>query len=456
VSETRAGDSPAPEDVSRLVESARRIGIELDEADTEKWLAAMTVEPGVEGSDIVIDEQDGVFGHRLSMLDFSPRDLARFRRIGAIVEVTGPPDHVEGALALSGSAAQSKIQSHPGDCDFFQRLNITAPSRDEACRILAGLMRDHAIGFASGPTFQFMEAKWSSWPFDCHHEGALQKKGGPISWKLDEIKAGAMTVERDGEPVVLDWFEIAGEPGWCKLDWVVVDPDHHRLTNASNVIDVTWESPDGDIVSLDGYLDAYFQEVYLDAGQLPTFTKVVKHVSPNALDDYVDQLTHEVRKYLVEHQNYGKAAKRMYNVFRITGRHLDAAYVRELFDEPTTILYQVWSLITTLENASQPGSTIPVETVRAQNDDLVMTVVKALDGAEEDALVAALLRLRTALEETADGGELAAAGQVEIEAAKAQVVNLINTFFRDRLAAVPTIKAYMDSFTTATPAPAGQ
>ena len=107
-----------------------------------------------------------------------------------------------------------------------------------------------------------------------------------------------MTVEVDGDPTTLDWDEVATEPGWCKLDWVVVDPEHQRLTNASNVIDVTWESPDGDIVPLDGYLDAYFQEVYLDAGQLPTFTKVVQHVSGDALDDYVDQLEGEVRKYL--------------------------------------------------------------------------------------------------------------------------------------------------------------
>ena len=72
--------------------------------------------------------------------------------------------------------------------------------------------------------------------------------------------------------------------------------------------------------------------------------------------------------------------------------------VRELFDEPTTMLYQVWSLIRTLENASQPGSTIPEETVQAQTDELVLTVVQALDGVEETEIVAALLQLRIALE----------------------------------------------------------
>jgi hypothetical protein len=278
------------------------------------------------------------------------------------------------------------------------------------------------------------------------HRGQPQRKGGPISWKLDEIKAGRLAVEVDGKPVTIDWDEVATEPGWCKLDWVVADPDQKRLTNASNVIDVTWESPTGEIVPLDGYLDAYFQEVYLDAGQLPTFTKVVQHVSGNALDEYIDALEGEVRKYLADdHANYGKAAKRMYNVFRYTGRHLDAAYLRELFDEPTTMLYQVWSLIGTLANAAEPGSAISTETVQAQTDELVLTVVQALDGVQEEELVAALLRLRTALEEYGEGGASAEAGEVDIESAKTQVVNLINNFFHEQLVAVPSIKEYMDT-----------
>ena len=75
------------------------------------------------------------------------------------------------------------------------------------------------------------------------------------------------------------WEDAALDPGWVKADWVVTDPERGKLSNASNVIDVTWEAPNGDIVSLDGYLDTYFQEVYLDAEEVPTFTKVVAHVS---------------------------------------------------------------------------------------------------------------------------------------------------------------------------------
>ena len=161
---------------------------------------------------------------------------------------------------------------------------------------------------------------------------------------------------------------------------MVSDPIRRQLSNASNVIDVTWEAPDGKIVPLDGYLDAYFQEVYLDSDEVPTFQKVAKFVTDDALDDYVDRIEQEIHKYLTKHLNYGKAAKRMYNVFRLTGRHMDAAYVRELFDEPTTILYQVWSLILTLENATKPGSSIPIPEVQAQADKLILDVVQAWTG----------------------------------------------------------------------------
>ncbi len=434
-------------DIQSIVESAARLGVELDEAATVQWLAAMAATD--DDDDVVVDAASGTFGHKVSMLDFSPHDLKRFRRIGQIVEVTGPEGVAESALALSGSAAQSKIQSFPGDADFFQRLNIIAATREEACAIMANLMREKVLGTLQGPTYQFLEAKLGSFGFDCTQNGEKRWKGSPISWTADDIAAGEITVTKDdGSAVVLSWNEVALDPGWCKLDWVVADPDRSKLSNASNVIDVTWEGPDGEIVSLDGYLDAYFQEVYLDAEDLPVFAKVAKFVSDDALDEYVDRIEGEVRKYLTDHLNYGKAAKRMYNVFRLSGRHLDAAFVRELFDEPTTILYQVWSLITTLENATEPGSSIPIDAVQAQADTLIIEVVKALEGDQEDAIVKALLRLRHTLEDQ-NTGEVRSS---EVEAAQTEVVNLINTFYREKLVAMPTIKEYIDTVQALGPA----
>jgi hypothetical protein len=427
-------------ELRKIIESAKRLGVEIDEAESLQWLSAIAAEQGqADDEDITVDSASGTYGYRATMLDFSPKDLARFRRIGKVVEVTG--DGGESALALSGSAAQSKIQSFPGDADFFQRLNIKAATREEACATMARLMRDHVLAHTRGETYQFLEAKLGSYPADGTVRGQAVKKGGPVTWKLDEITAEMQVLETaDGSRVDLAWGEMALQPGWCKLDWVVSDPSRAGLSNASNVIDVTWEGPDGEIVSLDGYLDAYFQEVYLDADSVPTFAKVAKFVSEDALDEYVDALEGEVRKYLTRHLNYGKAAKRMYNVFRLSGRHLDAAFVRELFDEPATILYQVWSLIGTLENATQEGSSIPIEDVQAQADALILEVVQALDGVAEAELVKSLLQLRQTLEDQKTGERRS----TEVEAARTQVVNLINTFYRDRLVGMPSIKDYID------------
>ncbi len=424
-------------DFQRIVESAKRLGVELDEEATAQWMNSIAQEST--SGDVVVDTTSGAFGHRVAMLDFSPRDLERFRTIGKIVEVTGPSPQVESALAISGSAAQSKIQSFPGDCDYFQRLNIKAETRAEACATMAKLMRDKVLAHYRGDTFQFLEAKLGSYPFDGTHAGASVRKGSPISWTYDEIVEQQLEVDGPDGPAILRWDEVALDPGWCKLDWVVSDPERRQLSNASNVIDVTWEAPDGQIVSLDGYLDAFFQEVYLDAEDVPTFAKVAKFVSEDALDDYVERLEAEVRKYLTDHLNYGKAAKRMYNVFRLSGKHLEAAYVRELFDEPATILYQVWSLISTLDNATQPGSSIPIDAVQAQADALVLDVVEALEGDEEVEIVKAIIQLRQALELQADAAKRVA----EVEAAKARVINVVNTFYREKLTGMPTINEYI-------------
>lgn len=436
---TEQSEQPSPaDDIARIREAAARLGVQLDEEAALQWLAAIAADAS--SDDHIVSHESGTFGHRVSMLDFAPRDLERFRRIGQVVEVTGPPEIAESALALSGSAAQSKIQSFPGDCDYFQRLNIKAATREQACRIMADLMRAAARRTYTGDAFQFLEGKLGSYPVDGVHNSVARKRGSPITWTPAEIEAERIELTLDDGTVrTITWHEAALDPGWCKLDWVVTDPARKSLSNASNVIDVTWESPSGEIVALDGYLDAYFQEVYLEADDLPTFTKVVQHVSDDALDEYVERLEDEVRKYLTKQVNYGKAAKRMYNIFRLSGRHLDAAYVRELFDEPATILYQVWSLISTLDNATQAGTSIPIEAVRDQADALMIQVIQMLDGDEETEIVSALLSLRRTLEDQ-EAGERRTA---EVDAAQARVINLVNTFFRDKLEGVPTIREYI-------------
>lgn len=434
--------NPQPEvELARILESARRLGVEIKEADALQWLTNMASTK--EDNAITIDKRTGVFGHNISMLDFNAGELEYFRRVGRLVEFADVPGQIETALALSGSAAQSKIQSYPGDCDYFERVNILAASRNEACHILGKIMREKALSTRQGPTYQLIEVKLGSYPEDMVIGDRAVKAGSPIAWKPDQIEAGKITGFRtDGTPLSVYWDAASSAPGWCKLDWVVADPLRRQLANASNMLDVTWEAPDGSITPLDGYLDPYFQEVYLDAGSVPIFSKLAQHVSANALDHYVEQLEHEVQKYLTKDINYGKVAKRMYNIFRLTGRYPEAAFLRELFDEPATILYQVWSLTRTIDDAYSSGAAIPQVELLAAADRLIMDVIKVLEGEQESQIVSHLLKLRDALSRPEAGESLTA----EAEAARAELINVVNNFYYERLIGMPEIKVYMDGF----------
>jgi len=428
--------------LEKIIESARRLGVEMDEEEALQWLT--TIAAAQSGTDLVMDEDVGVYGHRVTMLDFSPERLAHFRAIGNLVEFYDKPGVVETALSLSGSAAQSKIQSYPGDADYFERVNIIAETREDACRILGEIMREKALSTLKGGLYQLIEVKLGSYPCEFVRGERTHSAGSPISWSAADIVAGKIEGVAEGTPMTIAWEEAAQDPGWCKLDWVIADPVSGTLGNASNMLDVTWEAPDESITPLDGYLDPYFQEVYLEAESVPVFSKLVKHVSTDALDDYVGQLEGEVRKYVgKDPHNYGKAAKRMYNIFRLNGSYEEAAFLRELFDEPATLLYQIHSLIRTIDDAMMPGSSISMATIVSHTDQLILQVVGALEGAQETEIVRHLLRLRTVLSQQGDQEGLSS----EAEAARAEVINIVNNFFYEKLTAMPTIKAYMDEQT---------
>ena len=426
------------EAIARVIDSAARLGVELHEGEALEWIRAMGAEQSG-GGDIVIDVNTGVFGHRATMLDLRPEELERFRRIAAIVGFENRPN-VTTALALSGSAAQSRIHSYPADADFFERIHITAPTRDEACAILADVIREKALATMAGPTHRLWEVKFGTHDADVVKAGQKIAAGSPMSWTPPEINAGRMQVETpDGSPRTNEWLEGAREPGWCKLDWVVADATRGQLANASNMLDPTWEAPDGRIVPLDGFLDPYFQEVYLEADSMPLFEKIIKELSSDAVDEYVEQLEKEVLKYSVKDPNWGKVARRLYNVFRLTGRYPEAAYIRELFDEPATALYQVAALIRTLDEAAAAGSPFDSEVLVSQTDQLIMSAISALDGPQEAVIVSHLLRLRDQLTGRREGGR-----SDEVTGVRELTMAAVNDYFHGRLVALPEIAGYLD------------
>jgi hypothetical protein len=210
--------------------------------------------------------------------------------------------------------------------------------------------------------------KFGSYPQEVIRGGDTRRAGSPISWLPDDIATGQIeATDIQGNPMVITWDSVAHDPGWCKLDWIIADTIRGQLSNASNMLDVTWEAPDGVITPLDGYLDGYFQEVYLDAESAPIFSKLVKQVSTDVMDDYVAQLEKEVKKCVKgEKLNYGKAAKRLYNIFRLNGRYEEAAFLRELFDEPAALLYQVHALVRTVQEARDKSTVFNIDSILDQ------------------------------------------------------------------------------------------
>jgi hypothetical protein len=310
------------------------------------------------------------------------------------------------------------------------------------------MIREKALATANGPGYKLWEVKFGQHPVEAKKGGKPVGVKSPMSWTPDEVKAGQMEVELlDGSTAVYTWADATRDPGWCKLDWVIADSSRGKLANASNVLDATWEAPDGTIVALDGFLDPSFQEVYLDTGTAPLFKKLVHELSADTVDEYVEALRHEIWKYLVQHPSYGKVARRLYNVFRMDGHYAEAAFIRELFDEPITALYQVSALIDTLNDAAGSGDDFDAETMTDQVDKLIMSAIQALDGPEEAEMVGHLLKLRNSIQKRRAESDRAE-DMTDVQSA---AMRAVNDYFERMLRSVPEIDAYLKEIVAQAP-----
>jgi len=208
------------------------------------------------------------------------------------------------------------------------------------------------------------------------------------------------------------------------------------------MLDVTWQTPSGEIVPLDGFLDPYFQEVYLEASSIPLFAKLAGRMPPQVVSEYVRQLEHEVQKYAMrDPRNFGKVAKRLYNIFRLIGRYQEAAWIRELFDEPTSQLYQVMALLETVDDARKEGAGLDREALVGQVDNLIRQVIDSLEGPQETELVMSLLRLR---DDISGRRELGEEWDAILEESRGKIAAMVNQFFEEKLMAIPEVKAYIE------------
>jgi hypothetical protein len=164
-----------------------------------------------------------------------------------------------------------------------------------------------------------------------------------LIWLAEDISRGNLRYQSPtGEVTEVALVEAASDPAFVKIDWTLVDPALGGPGRVSKAIDVTWQSADGPIESLDGSIDADFQQIYLDASAADLAAALISGLAASSRDHYLWHMEREIAKYcLSSSPDFAKVAKRLYNFCRLTGRFADAVYVRELFDEPAARMHQL-------------------------------------------------------------------------------------------------------------------
>ena len=128
-------------------EGADDSGTRILHVDMDAFYASVEVlhDPSLRGLPLIIGAPDG-------------------RSVVSSASYEARRDGVRSAMALAGSAAQSKFQLFPGDCDFFERVHITAPTREDAIEVLALTMVEVVARTFTNTHLQFQEMKLGLYP----------------------------------------------------------------------------------------------------------------------------------------------------------------------------------------------------------------------------------------------------------------------------------------------------
>src|SRR5919112_4769937 len=154
-------------------------------------------------------QRGGVFGLDDVVGDFDASGVESLRQIADMIR-TQAREGVRSAIALAGSAAQSRFQLFPGDCDFFERVHITAPTREDAVEVLAATMIDVVARTFTNPHLQFQEMKLGLYPGAYSRDEEPVSQGSPISWGLTDIDVRVVrVVDPTGETQRLRMHEVA-------------------------------------------------------------------------------------------------------------------------------------------------------------------------------------------------------------------------------------------------------
>lgn len=406
-----------------IVDLAGQHGFVVDPEEAGPWFEAMQ---NGNSHALSYDEERRITAVGLTLLDLpEDEETLRFARFVAEAIRPGtppPPVLVRTVLALSGSTAQGRVQGFPADLDLFSRMVISAPTRAAARATLAGLVRRLAQRTTpiDGFSYRLVEVYFGT-----------DATGASLRWSAAEIAAGEKRV--GGE--TFSWNDPDLKHLFIKVDWVLVRNSDGLLLCVSLVIDPIWHTSNDSFRSIDSGIDAFFQEAYLDSApqQRRLLQDLYDSVSAGIYDQYRAAMIHEVDKYVNKRPDYGKAAKRIYNLARARCQLAEAAYVGELFDEPMLALYQINGRLWGVEEAQRTdlGRQVSMRMLELLVADI--GTVPDLTPRDRFDLVRCLVAAHDSLERGDDEWRR------HVDRAHEISVRLLNTWFEPKLRALPQL-----------------
>jgi len=408
--------------------------VPVDRAAATAWLDAVAAAEASPGG-FELSDTLGIGGHGLALLDFDPAQIAHLRQIGRLIAVPSG-DGLATALAIAGSAAQGRIQPFPADLDFFERVHITESTREEACAALAEAVRTNVARVQAHRDFTLRDVHFGAVPPELRQTGTTGSRGALV-WRLADVLAGELALTRaDGTPRRVDWGTAAADPGFVKLEWLVRVPGSRSQETiaVSKVIDPTWRTPTGATVSLDGLLDADYQQIYLEPAAADLTAGLVADRLASDRVSYLEQMEREICRFTrAQPPNYVKVAKRLYNVCRLSGHYEAALFVRELFHESEARAHQIAARLDRIAAWERDGDLLACAELAACLPELAPLI--APTGAAAEAL--------HACEEA-----LAAGRATALRAALAVLIAALNDDASDavarRLRAFPATRSLLD------------
>lgn len=316
-------------ELEELMNAARSSGFSFNEIASRGWLEAARLAVSTPG-DIAQSDCGEFGGHELAMLDFDQADVDRLRAIGELVSAPAAPE-LESALAIAGSEAQGAIQLFPADADYFERWHFRTETKDDAISLFAALLRKNLEKTGAIGKFR-LEEVWFG-----------RRNGITLAWLPTEIETETLTrTDATGATFSSTWNDAALNPGFVKIDWILLDRTLGGPGRVSKVIDATWESPKGRIESLDGSIDADYQQIYLDRRGASFAADLTAANNALLREKYLLYMEKEIAKFSAPGaSDHAKVAKRLYNFCRLTGRFDEAVFLREMFDDVPARLHQL-------------------------------------------------------------------------------------------------------------------